>query len=84
MAIEWLTKKGYYVFNNISTLGPCDLICVNDNNKIILVDVKTESKRKNGSIINRVPSSEQKIKDIKILIVDLHGKCYFSDRNINI
>ena len=78
-AVQWLTKRGYYVFNNISTLGPCDLICMNNNGNIMFIDVKTESKRKDGSIINRIPSDEQKIKNIRILIVNSHGKLYFSD-----
>jgi len=52
---------------------------MNNNGNIMFIDVKTESKRKDGSIINRIPSDEQKIKDIRILIVNSHGKLYFSD-----
>lgn len=52
---------------------------MNNNGNIMFIDVKTESKRKDGSIINRIPSDEQKIKNIRILIVNSHGKLYFSD-----
>ena len=52
---------------------------MDNNGSVIFIDVKTESKRKDGSIINRIPSDEQKIKNIRILIVNSHGKLYFSD-----
>ena len=47
--MHWLTKRNYYVFHNISGLGPCDLIALNDNGRIIKIDVKSESIRKTGT-----------------------------------
>ncbi|MAL45615.1 MAG: hypothetical protein CME98_16600, partial [Hyphomonas sp.] len=58
-AIQYLTKLGYWVFDNISKLGPCDLIGLNDEGEILLVDVKSTSKRKSGThagyFIKRAP-----------------------------
>ena len=34
-AIEWLTSKEYYVFDNVSGLGPCDLIALKDDGETL-------------------------------------------------
>ena len=47
-AIEWLTKHEYYVYSNVSGLGPCDLIAMDMDGNIIRIDVKSESIRKTG------------------------------------
>ena len=79
--MHWLTKRNYYVFHNISGLGPCVLIALNDNGRIIKIDVKSESIRKTGTHagykIKRIPSKQQKKMDIKLLMVTKEGKCYF-------
>ena len=80
-AIQYLTKLGYWVFDNISKLGPCDLIGLNDKGEILLVDVKSTSKRKTGThagyFIKRAPSKQQKKLGIRILMVSKDGSCVF-------
>ena len=78
-AIQYLTKLGYWVFVNISKLGPCDLIGLNDKGEILLVDVKSTSKRKTGNFagyyVKRVPTKQQKELGIRILMVSDDGSC---------
>ena len=80
-AIQYLTKLGYWVFDNISKLGPCDLIGLNNKGEILLVDVKSTSKRKTGThagyFIKRAPSKQQKELGIRILMVSEDGSCVF-------
>ena len=80
-AIEWLTAQEYYVFDNVSTLGPCDLIALGDDGEILKIDVKSESVRKSGSHagykIKRILSDAQKKMGVKLLMVSETGKCYF-------
>ena len=80
-AIQYLTKLGYWVFDNISKLGPCDLIGLNDKGEILLVDVKSTSKRKTGNFagyyVKRVPTKQQKELGIRILMVSEDGSCVF-------
>ncbi len=63
-AIEWLTKHEYYVYSNVSGLGPCDLIAMDMDGNIIKIDVKSESTRKTGRFagykIKRILSDAQK------------------------
>ena len=37
-AIEWLTAQEYYVFDNISGLGPCDLIALGEDGEVIKIE----------------------------------------------
>ena len=78
-AIQYLTKLGYWVFDNISKLGPCDLIGLNDKGEILLVDVKSTSKRRTGNFagyyVKRVPTKQQKQLGIRILMVSDDGSC---------
>ena len=78
-AIQYLTKLGYWVFDYISKLGPCDLIGLNDKGEILLVDVKSTSKRKTGNFagyyVKRVPTKQQKQLNIRILMVSDDGSC---------
>ena len=75
-AIQWLTKKGYFVFNNLSSLGCCDVVAMNTKGETLLIDIKTVTRRKDKSIINRVPTKQQKKLNITLLMVD-EKKCYF-------
>ena len=75
-AIHWLTKKGYYVFNNLSSLGCCDIVALNTKGETLLIDIKTVTRRKDKSIINRVPTKQQKKLNIVLLMVDKKS-CYF-------
>ena len=80
-AIEWLTKHEYYVYSNVSGLGPCDLIAMDMDGNIIKIDVKSESIRKTGRLagykIIRKLSQIQKNMGVKLLMVTDDGKCYF-------
>ena len=80
-AIEWLTKHEYYVYSNVSGLGPCDLIAMDMDGNIIKIDVKSESTRKTGKFagykIKRILSDTQKAMGVKLLMVSEDGKCYF-------
>ena len=74
-AIQWLTEQDYIVFNNLSTLGDCDIVAMNTDGETLKIDIKTVSKRKNKSIIYRSPTKEQKKKNIVLLMVYENGKC---------
>ena len=78
-AIKFLSDQGYYVFDNFSRLGPCDLIGINEHGEILLVDVKSTSTRKSGALkgylITRTPTDLQKKLKIRILMVDEEGNC---------
>ena len=78
-AIQYLTKLGYWVFDNISKQGPRDLMAMNEEGNILLVDVKSTSKRKSGThagyFIKRSPTKLQKKLKIRILMVSDDGSC---------
>jgi len=40
LACAWLLEQGYEVFRNVSSVGPIDIIAVNED-ETILIDVKT-------------------------------------------
>lgn len=77
----WLTENDYYVFDNVSGLGPCDMIAMDDDGNIIKIDVKSESIRKTGTHagykIKRILTETQKNMGVKLLMVTKEGKCYF-------
>ncbi len=79
--MQWLTKNNYYVFDNVSGLGPCDVIAMDDDGNIIKIDVKSESIRKTGTHagykIKRILTETQKNMGVKLLMVTKEGKCYF-------
>ena len=77
-ALQWLTDKEYFVFDNVSGLGPCDVIALDIKGNTILIDVKSVSYRKNGSVIYRMVNKRQKLMGIKLLMVTKEGKCYFN------
>ena len=74
-AIQWLTENDYIVFNNLSSLGDCDIVAMNTDGETLKIDIKTVSKRKNKSVIYRSPTKEQKKKNICLLMVYDDGKC---------
>ena len=71
-----LSKQGKWVFKAIDPQSPCDLITLDVDGKIELIDVKTNTYRKNVKSyrrkIWRIPTAKQKKLGIKILMVD-HG-----------
>ena len=74
-AIQWLTEKGYFVFDNISSLGCCDVVALNTEGETLLIDIKTVTRRKDKSIINRVPTKQQNKMKVNLLMVDENGNC---------
>ena len=81
-AIAKLTKQGFYVAKSVDPACPFDIVIVDRNGKIQLIDIKTNTFRKNkkgkslqnkpkGSYrICRSPTKEQKRLNIKLLMVD--------------
>jgi len=76
--MQWLTEKNFFVFDNVSGLGPCDVIVMDKKGKVISIDIKSVSYRKNGSVIYRTANKQQKKMGIKLLMVTKEGKCYFN------
>ena len=82
-AIQWLLNQGHQVFYNVHHTGPIDLIIL-EAVKLIPVDVKIESHRKNKTLkecqtkIFRSPTKRQKKLGVRILYVDINNKCYWS------
>jgi Holliday junction resolvase-like predicted endonuclease len=84
-AIQWLLNQGHQVFYNVHNTGPIDIVILK-NNKLIPIDVKVESHRKNKKLykgsktrVYRVATKLQKKLGVLILNVDLQGKCYFNN-----
>ena len=81
-AIAKLTRQGYYVAKSCDPACPFDIVIVDKNGKIQLIDIKTNTYRKNnrgkslkdkpkGSYkINRSPTKQQKQLGIKLMMVD--------------
>ena len=80
--IARLTKEGFFVAKSVDPSCPFDIVIVDRNGKIKLLDIKTNTYRKNnkgkslknkpkGSYrICRSPTKEQKRLNIKLLMVD--------------
>ena len=47
LAQVWLAKNNYYVFKNIDNTCPIDIVAIKDK-EILLIDVKTTKKYKDG------------------------------------
>ena len=81
-AIANLTKQGFYVAKSCDPACPFDIVIVDKDGRIQLLDIKTNTYRKNnkgkslknkpkGSYrICRSPTEEQKRLNIKLLMVD--------------
>ena len=81
-AIANLTRQGYFVAKAVDPACPFDIVIVDRNGKIQLIDIKTNTFRKNkkgkslkdkpkGSYkIHRSPTKEQKKLGIKLMMVD--------------
>jgi len=71
LASAWLLKQGYEVFRNVSSVGPIDIVAVNED-ETILIDVKTCSLRKDYDVITLGASALNKTAkgfDVKRLFV---------------
>mgnify|MGYP003108850673 CR=1 FL=1 len=77
-----LLELGFLVFKNVSSHGIIDLMAISPNNETFRIDVKTASKRissiktsngsyrRSGEMIYRVPTKEQKIYNVVLMIVN--------------
>jgi len=82
LTIAKFTKQGFYVAKSVDPACPFDIVIVDKNGKIQLIDIKTNTYRKNkkgkslkdkpkGSYkICRSPTKEQKRLGIKLFMVD--------------
>ena len=85
LTIAKLTKQGFYVAKSVDPACPFDIVIVDKNGKIQLIDIKTNTYRKNkkgkslkdkpkGTYrIHRSPTKEQKKLGIKLMMVDYEG-----------
>ena len=73
IAVCYLQEKGYFVFKGCQTQSAIDLVAVDPESfKAQYFDVKTLSRRKDGSQIYRVPRIRNK--GIHIILVDISTK----------
>ena len=82
IAINKLLELGFLVFKNVSPHGFIDIVAVSPENETFRIDVKTASKRissiktsngsyrRSGEMIYRVPTKEQKIYNVVLMIVN--------------
>jgi|TARA_R100001530_G_scaffold70006_1_gene49621 Holliday junction resolvase-like predicted endonuclease len=77
-AASWLSAKGYNIYWRTLDNDPIDLVAIDKKKrKIILIDVKTASTRKKGTLIARTLTPFQKKLGVKILYVFKDGSCKF-------
>ena len=76
-AVNRLLELGFLVFKNVAPNGMIDLIAISPDNETFRIDVKTASRRtkktnfrKEGDLIFRTPTVEQKKYDVVLMIVD--------------
>ena len=60
IAASWLMSQNCYVYTPFIEQGPIDLIALTPKGELLLFDVKTVGRRKDGSIISRLLSDIQK------------------------
>jgi len=77
LAVNKLLNLGFLVFKNVAPNGMIDLIAISPDNETFRIDVKTASRRtkktnfrKEGDLIFRSPTVEQKKYDVVLMIVD--------------
>lgn len=68
-----LVREGYDVFWPVSDQGIVDLVAVHPvTGNIRLIDVKTMSRRRDGTRIHRTPSKPQKTIGVEVIEVDIN------------
>ena len=70
LAATWLIGQGCYVYSPFIEQGPVDLIALTPEGEIHLFDVKTVSRRKNGTVISRTLKEGQQALGVRLLYVD--------------
>ena len=71
LAAEYLISKGCYVYSPFIEQGPVDLIALDKTGEAHFFDVKTVSRRKDGTIISRVLEPLQQKLGVQLLYVCL-------------
>ena len=67
-----LLAEGYEVFWPVANQGPIDLIAVHvSTGEIRLIDVKTVSRRKDGTRVARVTTPQQKALGVEIVEIEI-------------
>ena len=73
--MEHFANSGYYVYNEMNNTGPVDFVAIDKiRNEVVLLEVKTFSKRANGWKVHRCLKEEQKNLGVKMCYVDLDNK----------
>ena len=73
LAQEYFIKKNYKVFPALHGIGPIDFIALDEDNNVRYLDVKTYSKRSDGTKICRTNNKIPGIR-IEIVYVDIDTK----------
>tara|TARA_E500000318_G_C3440589_1_gene164825 strand:- start:2 stop:421 length:420 start_codon:yes stop_codon:yes gene_type:complete len=77
IAAAWLIGRGCYVYSPFIEQGPVDLIALTPKGEIHLFDVKTVSRRKDGSVISRTLKQGQQKLGVRLLYVDrITNECH--------
>ena len=83
IAILYLIEQGFFVFKNLYGLGPADLIAIDEQGRVEVYDVKSESYRKTwkpGTRICRKLTQEQRRLKMKFIFVERDGTCKIRQR----
>jgi len=85
LAKNYFLNKGYLVFPNLTAQGCIDMVIINQNNKIMKIDVKSVSIReRDGYPVMRSRTLLQKKLDVKLFYVDVNKReCWFYQENEN-
>jgi len=85
LAKNYFLNKGYLVFPNLTAQGCIDMVIINQNNKIMKIDVKSVSIReRDGYPVMRSRTLLQKKLDVKLLYVDVNKReCWFYQEHKN-
>ena len=70
LAATWLIGQGCYVYQPFIEQGPVDLVALTPEGEMHLFDVKTVSRRKDGSVISRTLKESQQALGVRLLYVD--------------
>ena len=70
IAAAWLIGQGCYVYQPFIEQGPVDLVALTPEGEMHLFDVKTVSRRKNGTVISRTLKERQQTLGVRLLYVD--------------
>lgn len=82
IAAQWLVKQGFWTFTPLGQQGPIDIIAISKTGTVLYFDVKTLSRRKDGTVVSRSRNDFQKVVDLQVLYVDLDNGAVYLQQNI--